>query len=162
MRRGGRAALRGGGEGGVSVGAREPARRMSPSHSSSSSACPFAAQPSAGKGRRRCRRLAAWGAAGCASPPCSPWAPAPAWSTTVGKEGKEGRGPGSPPRRGSRSPHARQRGEGGGGGGWLRPGGASRHGGGGKRGSLLLAPRPERFVSFSASSFPWLVSSREA
>ena len=33
----------------------------------------------------------AWGAAGCASPRCSPWAPGPAWSTRVG-QGRGGRG----------------------------------------------------------------------
>lgn len=81
-RRGGAgpSSLTGGGGGGASGRAREPAPRMSPSHSSSS--CPFAAQPSAGKGRHR---RAAWRAAACAWPPCSPSPPAPAAPTRVGK-----------------------------------------------------------------------------
>lgn len=83
-RRGGAvpSSLTGGGGGGASGRAGEPAPRMSPSHSSSS--CPFAAQPSAGKGRRH-RRRAAWRAAACAWPPCSPSPPAPAAPTRVGK-----------------------------------------------------------------------------
>lgn len=168
--------------GGVSCGAREPARRMSPSHSSSS-ACPFAAQPAAGKGRRR----AAWGAAGCASPPCSPWAPAPAWRTRVGKGRKGAAGAGDPPAAGQ--PLEARRGAGSGerggdgaassrrAGGPCPPAAASRPGAVGRerrdapgsteghpggeprvRGDpLQLAACQRRFVSPSALSFPWRV-----
>lgn len=166
--------------GGVSCGAREPARRMSPSHSSSS-ACPFAAQPAAGKGRRR----AAWGAAGCASPPCSPWAPAPAWRTRVGKGRKGAAGAGNPPaagqpleaRRGAGSaavteppPPAGQGdparppprlGPGRWGGSAAMPPAARRGIQAGSLGCggdpLQLAACQRRFVSPSALSFPWRV-----